>query len=181
MLIHPNNQWHWLFDPDKSAMTLELGDELLFVSALTTQRCVPYAQGDQPFSTEHAELYYAFLEGLDSFEWPAPVKVHVVLNAVAMVLFHKPMMPQSWFFKPIAHQYFTKLTVGEVVVCQGQEGNGRFVLLESNEKSYTLMYIDKQLSLDGIKHLQQFDTIKVMHDRVLPLRTAQSLGFARSA
>ncbi|MEE1673112.1 cell division protein ZapC [Agarivorans aestuarii] len=169
MLIQPNKQWHWVFDTDKGVMTLELGENMLFVSKLCKKRCVQHAQEDSPFTTEHTQLYYQFLEQLEPFNWSDPIKVQICLNAVASAQFLKPLMPQSWFFNTSACIQQEPLQVGELAVLQTESGQARCVIVEVSEQSYTLMAIEGGLKLDERKSLSQFEAIKVMQDRVIPL------------
>ena len=92
MLIQPNKHWHWIFDNNKGVMTLELGKDMLFVSKLCKKRCVQHAQEDSPFTAEHTQLYYQFLEHLEAFSWSDPIKVQICLNAVASAQFLKPLI-----------------------------------------------------------------------------------------
>ncbi|WP_427980787.1 cell division protein ZapC domain-containing protein [Agarivorans sp.] len=170
MLIQPNKHWHWIFDNNKGVMTLELGKDMLFVSKLCKKRCVQHAQEDSPFTAEHTQLYYQFLEQLEAFSWSDPIKVQICLNAVASAQFLKPLMPQSWFFKSIAQAQQPQLELGELVVLQSEHSQARCVVVERSEQTYTLMTIEDGLVLDERKTLAQFEAIKVMQDRVIPLK-----------
>ncbi|UPW16783.1 cell division protein ZapC [Agarivorans sp. TSD2052] len=150
-------------------MTLELGPEMLFVSKLCKKRCVQHAQEDSPFTAEHTQLYYQFLEQLDSCNWSDPIKVQICLNAVASAQFLKPLMPQSWFFKSVATNLHTQLALGELAVLQTEQSQTRCVVVEVSEQTYTLMTIEAGMVLDERKTLNQFEAIKVMQDRVVSL------------
>ncbi|WP_411991256.1 cell division protein ZapC domain-containing protein [Agarivorans sp. DSG3-1] len=169
MLIQPNKQWHWVFDSNKGVMTLELGPNMLFVSKLCKKRCVQHAQEDSPFTAEHTQLYYQFLEQLESFNWSDPIKVQICLNAVASAQFLKPLMPQSWFFKSIATSSQNLLELGSLAVLQTEHSQTRCVVVEVSEQTYTLMAIEAGMVLDERKTLNQFEAIKVMQDRVASL------------
>ncbi|WP_220721231.1 cell division protein ZapC domain-containing protein [Agarivorans litoreus] len=182
MLIQPNKQWHWVFDTNKGVMTLELGENMLFVSKLCKKRCVQHAQEDGPFTTEHTQLYYQFLEQLEPFNWSDPIKVQICLNAVASAQFLKPLMPQSWFFNSTASTHQNLLQVGELAVLQTENAQARCVVVEVSEQTYTLMTIEGGLVLDERKSLSQFEAIKVMQDRVVPLSQLlqNANGFAQT-
>lgn len=183
MLIQPNKQWHWMFDTNKGVMTLDLGPNMLFVSKLCKKRCVLHAQEDSPFTTEQTQLYYQFLEQLEEVNWSEAIKVQICLNALAAAQFLKPLMPQSWFFKSIGTVQQSDLQLGQLVVLQSDYAHSRCVIVERSEQSYTVMTIEAGLQLDPRKSLGQFEAIKVMHDRVMPLsRLLQpSRGFAQTA
>ena len=182
MLIQPNKQWHWVFDTSKGVMTLELGENMLFVSKLCKKRCVLHAQEDGPFTAEHTQLYYQFLEQLEPFNWSDPIKVQICLNAVASAQFLKPLMPQSWFFNTSTSICQEPLKIGELAVLQTDSGQARCMIVERSDKSYTLMAIEGGLMLDERKSLNQFEAIKVMHDRVTPLSKLlpNTNGFAQT-
>lgn len=165
MLLHPNKNWHWLFDSKLQRMTLLLGEQMQFVSELEGRKMSPAASQAGEFTCEQTQYYLYLLEVLEDTNWPDPIKVQTALNALTMKYFHKPMMPQSWFFTQGSEMQPCQF--GELIQLKTQKSLAWFMVLEAEPTSALCMCLDKELWLSGAKSMSQFDVIKVMRDRII--------------
>ncbi|MFO6425387.1 cell division protein ZapC [Motilimonas sp. KMU-193] len=174
MILKPDDNWLWKIDNKTSQLTLELGDDLVFQPYLNRKKMVPFYQTVQPFSVDDAAIYYQLLDQLSQHDLANAVKVYWILNAITAVRFHKPMMPQSWFFK--TQSGFYQASQGELIGLTCNAGHtARYLVLESNSQISLCMLVDQQHEFSQHKTLQQFDVIKVMNDRVTPLHAEQPI------
>ncbi|MCE2594929.1 cell division protein ZapC [Motilimonas cestriensis] len=169
MILKPDDNWLWKFDKTQSQLCLELGDELVFQPYLNRKKMVAFPKSVMPFTVDDAAIYYQLLEQLSDHDLPSAVKVHWILNAITALRFHKPMMPQSWFFK--VQTQFYRPEQGELIelACFAQQ-RARYLVLESNSQVSLCMLVDPKHVFSQQKALQQFDVIKVMNDRVCRLQ-----------
>lgn len=170
MILKPDDNWLWKMDNKSSQLTLELGEEFVFQPNLSRKKMVPFYQTALPFSVDDAAIYYQLLDQLSHHDIANAVKVYWILNAITAIRFHKPMMPQSWFFK--TQTQFYQPSQGELVGLTCNAGHtARYLVLESNSQITLCMLVEQQHEFSQHKTLQQFDVIKVMNDRVTCLES----------
>jgi cell division protein ZapC len=80
-------------------------------------------------------------------------------------MFHKPVMPKSWFFQEVEcygiNHHLSTLT--------SEFNSGVVLVLTDEHQLTTCMLISSQLQLTQTKMLRQFDLIKVAKNRLEPL------------
>lgn len=174
MILKPDDSWMWKFDNTQSQLSLELGTEFVFQPHLKRNKLVAFHTQSMPFSVDDAAVYYQFLDQLSNTALPAAIKVYWILNAITGIRFHKPLMPQSWFFTPAVTS--EQPIQGELVVLNAPAGGqAKYMVLESNSQTSLCMLVDENHQLNQCKQLQQFDLIKVMNDRVSLIEQAEPL------
>lgn len=172
MILKPDDNWLWQFDIDASTLSLKLGDEFEFQPYLPVKKMVAIKQPDMAFSLDDTTIYYQLLEQLSDHDLPNAIKVHWILNAITAIRFHKPLMPQSWFYATQAQRYQPQQ--GELVELVGKAFHGaQYLVLEACEQTSLCMLIEREHFLSAQKTLQQFDVIKVMNDRVSSLQQTE--------
>jgi cell division protein ZapC len=116
-------------------------------------------------------LYYQLMDKAAELDWSTPHQVQLVLNAIAVSRFYKPLMPQSWFFhEQQAHVIpdmdpwcgWIRPTVG------GIHGH------RSRRSGECLPEPDRRLVLTNSKTLPRFAVIKVMNNRMQARVRAQT-------
>ncbi|MDP2560366.1 cell division protein ZapC [Psychrobium sp. 1_MG-2023] len=172
MLIKPSRDWQWNFCQDKNRLTLDMGSEMLFVSAFKKNELVNDAFMTQGFSIDHTEDFYLFVEKIEQqLEIPSDFIYQIALNALTAKAFYKPLMPKSWFFSIAAG--VSSAQPGKVVHLQSAHETRHYVIVESNSSASTLLLIEREHQLDERKVLNQFDLIRVMNDRLMPIKIQQ--------
>jgi len=92
----------------------------------------------------------------------------IVLNAIAAKAFYKPLMPKSWFFSTAPS--VSSALPGKIVKLQSAYHSKHYIVVESNTTASTLLLIESGHQLDEKKSLSQFGLIKVMNDRLIPVK-----------
>lgn len=169
MHIKPNKDWKWNFCHKQNKLTLDMGDGMLFVSAFEKRHLVNDAFANEYMSIEQGEDFTTFFEKLDG-QLPVPTDFiyQITLNCVTAKNFYKPLMPKSWFFE--AASSVSSAIVGNVVKLQSTCETRHYVVVESNPNASTLLLIEKSHTLNDVKCLNQFELIKVMNDRLVPVK-----------
>jgi len=167
--IKPNKDWKWNFCQNINRLTLEMSDDMVFVSAFEKRHLVNDAFSDEPMSVEQGEDFTLFFEKLEQ-QLPVPLDFiyQITLNCLVAKLFYKPLMPKSWFFTPTSA--VSNALVGNVVKLQSTVEERHYVIVESNSNASTLLLIEKSHVLNDVKSLNQFEMIKVMNDRLIPVK-----------
>ncbi len=169
MLIKPSKDWQWNFCHDKNRLLMDLGDGVVFVSAFKAAELVNDAFTPSRFSIEQNEDFTTFMERLDGqLPLPDDFIYQIILNAVAAKSYYKPLMPKSWFFETA--QSVSSAQVGKVVKLQSAQEVRHYLIVESNATASTLLLIESAHQLNEHKKLTQFGLIKVMNDRLMPVK-----------
>jgi cell division protein ZapC len=177
MLLMPTKDWHWEFNEEHGKLALSLDPEMTFLSSFNAKMLIPDAFRVQKFRVEHAKFYIRMLERLPKvLNLSDAALVQTALNATAAHFLLTPQMPKSWFFD----------TSDECIFCE----EGKLFRLKNNN-SYTLalvievglqavlvMNLSPECLLSDNKSLLQFDTIKVMHNRLHPLKRVKQVAAA---
>ncbi|MDP5147166.1 cell division protein ZapC [Shewanella sp. ULN5] len=174
MLLMPNKDWHWEFNTRYQQLSISLGSEMEFLTPYKTKLLIPDALGMTEFSVEHAKYYIRLLEILPKVLHISDAGVvQTALNATAAHFLLKPQMPKSWFFSASDECVFCSTGKLFQLNCNGV---GVLVLVvEDSLQAATVMLLSKSCALSDTKTLNQFDTIKVMHNRLHPLRKAKQV------
>lgn len=169
VLIKPAKDWQWNFCPSKNRLTLDLGSDMIFVSAFSRRELVSCALSSGDFSIEQSQDFYHYIERLEQqLSIPEQVSNHIALNAVAAKTFYKPLMPKSWFFNTATS--VSSALAGNIVMLESQRESRHYLIVESNSKASTCLLIERSHQLDDSKALNQFGLIKVMNDRLMPIK-----------
>jgi len=169
MFIQPTDSWQWHYDCHTDRLMLDLFDNMLFATEYQGRQLVPAAFASQPFSVDDAALYYQLMDKAAELCWSIPHQVQLVLNAIAVSRFYKPLMPQSWFFSE--QHPLVKPQNGDLVWMNTPYGNGEFMVIEAGEQASVCLNLTTDLVLTTNKTLPRFGVIKVMSNRMKPRMT----------
>lgn len=164
MIIQPNDLWRWSYDAQSDRLMLDLSDQMLFATEYRGKQLVPAAFTSNAFCVDDAALYYSLLEQVQVLDWSAPAKVQLILNAVAVRRFYKPLMPQSWYFREYGQSYPS--TPGALVIMECEEREALFMVVEEGEYASVCINLEQELMLAGHKSFPRFAVIKVMNNRL---------------
>ncbi len=143
---------------------LDLSDRMIFATEYKGRQLVPCSFTTQPFCVDDAALYYQLMDKIVELDWSTPHQVQLVLNAIAVSRFYKPLMPQSWFFNE--QQSPCSLEVGTLVCMQTPHGRGEFMVIEAGDQASVCLNLTDELILTTSKILPRFGVIKVMNNRM---------------
>lgn len=164
MCIQPNDNWQWHYDAQDDRLMLDLSDRMIFATEYKGRVLVPSAFTTRPFCVDDAALYYQLMDKIAELDWSVPHQVQLVLNAIAVSRFYKPLMPQSWFFNELHAQCW--LETGTLVCMQTAHGKGEFMVIEAGDQASVCLNLTEELVLTASKTLPRFGVIKVMNNRM---------------
>lgn len=177
MLLMPNKDWHWEYNENYQQLSISLGSEMEFLTPYKTKLLIPDALSNLEFSAKHARFYISMVQLLPKIlRLSDAMVVQTALNATASHFLLKPQMPKSWFFEASDECVFCE--VGKIfnLNCNGQ--NVLALVVDNSLQSATVMIMSDVCELTEAKSLMQFDTIKVMHNRLHPIRRSRHLVIA---
>ncbi|WP_299495157.1 cell division protein ZapC [uncultured Shewanella sp.] len=168
MLLMPNKEWQWVYNDSYNVLSVSLGDEMEFLTPYTPKVLIPDAKTSQIFSVEHAKYYIQVAERLkQALSCNDAHIVQMALNATAAYFLLKPEMPKSWYFTVSDVCVYSE--VGKLFHLQTATEQVTVLVVEPGLQASLIMLLSERCMLTEKKSLKQFDTIKVMHDRLLPL------------
>ncbi|WP_394494784.1 cell division protein ZapC [Shewanella sp. ENK2] len=174
MLLMPNKDWQWEYNENFNQLSISLGSEMEFLTPYKTKTLIPDALVTSEFSVEHAKFYIHMLETLPKVvNMSDAAIVQTALNATAAHFLLKPQMPKSWFFE--ISQECVYCEVGKLFNLNANGSRVLVMVVENSLQAALVMVLSKECPLTDSKTLQQFETIKVMHNRLNPLRKAQQV------
>ncbi|UJF20926.1 cell division protein ZapC [Shewanella sp. OMA3-2] len=169
MLLMPNKDWHWEFSTRYQQLSVSLGSEMEFLTPYKTKQLIPDALGMMEFSVEHAKFYIRLLEILPKVLHISDAGiVQTALNATAAHFLLQPQMPKSWFFQ--ASDECVYCDIGKIFQLNCNGVNVLVLVVEDGLQAATVMLLSNHCVLSDVKSLNQFDIIKVIHNRLHPLR-----------
>jgi cell division protein ZapC len=177
MLLMPKRDWLWRYDDTYRVLSVSLGSEMEFLTPYKSKLLIPDALSELEFSVEHAKFYIDFVELLTkSTTISDAAKVQLALNSTAAYFLLKPQMPKSWFFDTSSMCVYSEL--GKVFQLRCQGVNVQVLVVETSVQASLVMLLSKELVLNSTKTLMQFECIKVMHDRLHPLKVNRAIAAA---
>ncbi|WP_298770147.1 cell division protein ZapC [uncultured Shewanella sp.] len=177
MLLMPNKEWQWVYNDNYNVLSISLGDEMEFLTPYTPKVLIPDAKTSQIFSVEHAKYYIQVVERLrQALSCNDAHIVQMALNATAARFLLKPEMPKSWYFSVSDVCVFSE--EGKLFHLQTLSEQVTVLVVESGLQASLIMLLSEHCVLSDRKVLRQFDTIKVMHDRLLPLVVKEQVAAA---
>lgn len=165
--MRASDQWFWQYNESIERLTVVLSDELVHHVPYKASKLVAMVEGDFPFDCDDAQQFQHAFDYLESFDQIPPVTVMATaLNAAAWLRFGRPQMPQSWHFQ----QSESNQLPTDKQLCELNSGftKGLFYIVDSDDEFAVCMLLDREMAVSDIKTLKQFDTVKVLLNRLQP-------------
>ncbi|MBW8183983.1 MULTISPECIES: cell division protein ZapC [Shewanella] len=177
MLLMPKKDWQWRYSDTYGVLSVSLGSEMEFLTPYKSKSLIPDALSELEFSVEHAKFYIDFIELLSkSLTISDAMKVQLALNGTAAHFLLKPQMPKSWFFDTSSMCVYSEL--GKVFQLKCRGAIAQVLVVETSIQASLVMLLSNELPLNDNKSLMQFECIKVMHDRLHPLKVSRAIAAA---
>jgi len=178
-MLTPTKDWYWQYDEQQKRLTLDLGEDMLFVTPYATKQLSGGVLVSQGFSLENMEFYTRLQQELEAsgLKLSPAMKTQIAINATAVKSFYRPLMPKSWYFQ--RQENFGDFH--QLSVLNSECGSALVLVIEREGQSALCMLLSQQLTLCEDKELNQFDVIKVMQDCLCPYLPEISQPLAKSA
>jgi cell division protein ZapC len=177
MLLMPKREWQWGYNETYGVLTVSLGRDMEFLSPYKLKSLIPDAKITTEFSVEHAKFYIALVDCLSrTLSLNDALIVQIALNATAAHFLLKPQMPKSWFFEASHECVYSD--IGKIFQLRTCEHSVSAMVIESGLQASLMMILSPECRLTNSKKLAQFETIKVMHNRLAPLTVERKINVA---
>ncbi|PKG99616.1 hypothetical protein CXF95_10405 [Paraglaciecola sp. MB-3u-78] len=159
------SDWYWF--SENSQLMLSMGEEWQCTTAYGQKQIIDLPTSDQLFNLSDTECYLTFADHLlaSGGQFSDAQLTHILINATAATMFHKPVSPKSWFLDEVEPFGFHH-RLARVV---NQFNSGVVLVLTDEQSLATCMLISSKLQLNENKFLKQFDLIKLAKTRLEPL------------
>ncbi len=172
MLLMPQRDWQWKYNDSYGVLGVSLGSEIEFLTPYKAKLLIPDALTQMEFSIAHAKFYIELLDKLPKvLSLSDAAIVQIALNATAAHFMLTPQMPKSWFFDNSDVCVYSD--VGKVFELKCQKERALVLVVENTLQAALVMLLSPECVLSSTKSMVQFETIKVMHNRLHPLRVQQ--------
>lgn len=164
-MLQPRSDWYWF--SESGQLMLSMGKEWQCTTAFGEKQIIDLPKSQQLFSLSDTEYYLGFANHLHACgaQFSDAQLTHILINATAAIMFHKPISPKSWFFDEIeAYGFHHRLAR------VSNKYNSAAVLVLTDEHALvTCMLISSKLQLNDNKILKQFELVKLAKNRLEPL------------
>lgn len=169
-MLQPMSDWFWF--SENSQLMLSMGTEWQCTTAYGQKQIVDLPKSQQLFSLSDTECYLTFANHLQSSagQFSEAQLTHILINATAGIMFHKPVSPKSWFFDEIQSYGFHH----RLARVSNNFGAGVVLVLTDEHPLATCMLISPKFQLNASRFLQQFDLVKVAKTRLEPFLAQSS-------
>ncbi|MGI2258405.1 cell division protein ZapC [Shewanella sp. GXUN23E] len=173
MLLMPQQDWQWSYNDTYNLLSVSLGAEMEFLTPYHKKLLIPDAMAPTEFSMEQAKFYIGMVERLqNSLSLSDAALVQIALNATAAHFMLKPQMPKSWYFE--TSDVCVYCEVGKLFELLSLKKQRVLVLVVENAlQAAQVMLLNNSCELTDGKSMSRFDTIKVMHNRLLPIKVSR--------
>jgi cell division protein ZapC len=154
---------------------LSMGEEWQCTTAYGAKQIVDLPKSHQLFNLSDTECYLSLADHLiaSGGQFSDAQLTHILINATAAMMFHKPVTPKSWFFDEIKFFGFHH----RLARVANKFNSGTVLVLIDEHPLATCMLISSKLQLNEYKFLRQFDLIKLAETRLEPLLTEATSQF----
>lgn len=118
---------------------------------------------------EDAECFQEFYDALSAYElWDPMLLTQAALNRTILEHFGRPQMPQSWYFQSCTELPNYALEVGALIELNSGIETGIFAIITLDDEFAECMLLSNSMTLSEVKQMQQFDSVKVLRNRLQP-------------
>lgn len=165
--MHASQHWRWVYDPEAKQLLVELDHGLVHKCPYKASRLTPLNPMHAAFSMEDAACFQEFYDVLSTYElWDPMLLTQAALNRTILEHFGRPQMPQSWYFQSCSETPNYPLDVGALVELNSGIETGVFVIMNIDDEFAECMLLSSSITLSEVKVMQQFDSVKVLINRL---------------
>jgi cell division protein ZapC len=121
------------------------------------------------FTMEDAACFQEFYDTLSAYDlWDPMLLTQAALNRTILEHFGRPQMPQSWYFQSCTEAPNYALEVGALVELNSGIETAVFTIINIDDEFAECMLLGSSMTLSEVKEMQQFDSVKVLLNRLQP-------------
>ena len=164
-MLQPMSDWYWF--SENGQLMLSMGKEWQCTTAFGQQHIIDLPKSQRLFNLTDTECYLTLGNHLidSGGQFSDAQLTHILINATAAIMFHKPVSPKSWFFDEIESFGFHH----RLARVSNKLNSGVVLVLTDEHSLATCMLISSKLLLNEKKVLNQFELIKLAKTRLAPL------------
>ena len=169
----PKSNWQWVFDQQRSLLTLQMGDYLIDI-AYKSNMLVLSNEQPIPLTLEDVARYTQLFESPSLRGYQAEFACKIILHILAVELFHKPIMSKSWLFndREVKSSSFIDPMMTISLTCKEKHESALYLVIEDEKEFALCMLIDQIHQLTTRKSLAQFQIVKVTHDKLTLVKSS---------
>lgn len=164
-MLQPMSDWYWF--SENSRLVLSMGDSWQCRTEYGQKQIIDLPKSHQLFNLSDTECYLTLCNHLlaSGGQFSDAQLTHILINATAATMFHKPVSPKSWFLDEV-ESFGSHHRLARVV---NKFNSGVVLVLNDEHSLVTCMLISSKFQLNNLKFLKQFDLIKLAKTRLEPL------------
>ncbi|MEI6896677.1 MAG: cell division protein ZapC domain-containing protein [Psychromonas sp.] len=167
----PKSNWQWVFDKQKSLLTLQMGSAVIDLVFQPNKLVLP-SHLPIPFTVSDVARYIELFEHQALKSYQPEMACKIILHILAIELFHKPILSKSWLFTDSQpHDRINLDLMSHVILTAKVKHESATYLVIEDEKEFVLcLLIDQIHQITARKSLPQFQIIKVMSDKLTVIK-----------
>ncbi|CAB0149968.1 Cell division protein ZapC [Pseudidiomarina piscicola] len=167
--MHASQHWRWLYDSEQKQLIVELDHGLVHKCPYKASRLIPLQPMQAAFTTDDASCFQEFYDILSAYElWDPMLLTQAAINRTILEHFGRPQMPQSWYFQSCEVPPNYSLDTGALVELNSGTEKGIFAIMNGDDEFAECMLLSPSMALSDVKTLQQYDSVKVLRNRLQP-------------
>lgn len=143
-----------------------MGNRIIDIAYKSTMLTLQF---DRPvfFTIEDVAYYIDFFEGPALAEYSPAFRCKLILHLLAVKLFHKPIMPKNWLFETHSGKQYRGCQGDHVILISSAVKEAKMYFVLDNKDDFILcMLIEKSHALTSSRTFNQFQIVKVTHDKI---------------
>ncbi|MGO2010320.1 MAG: cell division protein ZapC domain-containing protein [Pseudoalteromonas sp.] len=166
-MFQASRQWKWVACTKRNRLLVDLDQDMQLCTPYKLRQLTDSIKQQSHFSLDDAAFYQQVYQYLDSFKIYSSAELcQISLNATAAKLYLKPVLAKSWFFKEYTG---SEPSVEAIVKLSSVVQTGEFLIVEHTQDASLCINLSEHFKLDENLHLNQFEVIRVLNNRVHPI------------
>lgn len=169
-MLQPQPHWHWFLDQDSQSLALLLEQNKCLRSQLKSSKMIAGCEPQRAFSLEDMQHYMQVATALEyhSLALDSHELSWIAVNAVAIMVWHKPLPLKSWYFLSASSTGVEDGTDPYIASLQTSYDQQDVLVLQVNNGTALCMTLHQPLRLDEHKSLPPLMPIRVLVNRLFP-------------
>ena len=166
-MFQASKQWKWIACAKRNRLLVDLDQDMQLCTPFKLRQLTDTVDHHNHFSLDDAAFYQQVYQYLDGFKIYNPAELcQISLNATAAKFYLKPVLTKSWFFQEYTG---SEPSVEAIIKLSSAVQTGEFLIVEHSSDASLCINLSEHFKLDENLHLNQFEVIRVLNNRVHPI------------